>query len=363
MKIRLGDFKINEDQRKIVDDILSTTRITENKYVKLFEEETSKFLDVKHVIAVTNGTVALQLVGHYLKHKYGDDLLVCVPALTFPATLNAFHLIGLPVILCDIDESLCKNIDNLSEEQKKKIKIIVPVHLFGYSANMEKIMQEAEKYNWTVIEDFAEAFGSVYKGKKVGGIGDFGCSSFYVSHVLQGGELGIVTTNNDKAAQIMRSMKNHGRVGSQLEFKHDYPGSNYKTTEFCAGLCYAQMKDADAIIKKRQNNVQKIFDGITNSKLKPYPVDMNCSYLGYPILAITQDYKNEISTHLNNKGIETRSIFPCLANQNAYKDFNIGTGKDYPVSNEIEKRGFYIGCHQFLKDSEIDEIIAALNKD
>ena len=174
---------------KVIEDILESTYVTESKYVKLFEKETSKFLGIKNVIAVTNGTVAIQLIAQYLKFKHKKNFNVCVPATTFPATLNAFYNVGFPVILCDIDKSLCIDIDTLSEEQKQWIDIIVPVHLLGYSADMDKIMKAAEKYGWIVIEDFAEAFGSVYKDRKVGTIGDFGASSFYVSHVLQGDNL------------------------------------------------------------------------------------------------------------------------------------------------------------------------------
>lgn len=357
--IQLGDFKTTTRQKKIINSILESGQITEGKYVKLFEREVEKFIGVKHAIAVSNGTVALQLVAQYLKHKYGNKLTICIPATTFPATLNAFLNYGFKTVLCDIrPNTLCIDIDKLTEKQKEKIDVIVPVHLMGYTANMIKIKKAAKKYGWIIVEDFAEAFGSIYRGKRVGSIGNFGCSSFYVSHILQGGELGVVTTNNSCVAKIMRSMKNHGRTGEQTEFKHDYMGSNYKTTEFCAGICYPQIKEADKFIKRRQKNAKHIKTHISNVLLKPFPVGENYSFLGYPILAETTGYRRYICKILNKHGIETRNMFPCLANQKAFKDMY---NKRYKVSENIERVVFYIGCHQYLSKDDLKKMIFYLN--
>jgi dTDP-4-amino-4,6-dideoxygalactose transaminase len=362
MNIRLGDIRLSDEQRSYITDIMDTGRITEGKYTRLFEEEVAKFLGVKNVIAVTNGTVALQLVAQYIKYRVpapNEGHMVCVPSTTFPATLNAFENVGLYTTLCDIDESLCINIDNIPEVMKRQITTIVPVSLLGYCPDMDKIMKEAKNNNWIVVEDFAEAFGSEYKGRKLGSIGDFGCSSFYVSHVIQGGELGIVTTNNDDAAKIMRSMKNHGRTGSNLEFRHSYIGSNYKTTEFCAAIAYSHMKQANEIIKKRWENAKYLSENIKNKKLSPMPVYEGVSFLGYPILAANEKYRDLVCKKLNDAGIETRGMFPCLSNQKAYWMFG---GIDYPVSDEMEKRGFYIGVHQYLTKEELDFMVTTLNE-
>ena len=358
--IRLGDFKITDEQRQIVSDILDSTRITENKYVKLFEEETSKFLNVSNVIAVSNGTVALQLVAQYLKF-YNNCNTVCIPATTFPATLNAFYVLGYNVILCDIDpETLCIDIDTLSEQDKERIDVIVPVSLLGYTPDMNKIKDSAMKYGWIVVEDFAESFGSIYDGKKLGSIGDFGCSSFYVSHVLQGGELGIVTTNNKPVAKILRSMKNHGRVGKSLEFNHAYIGSNFKTTEFTAGLCYSQMKNADTHIKKRQSNAEYLFENINKSQLIPFPTSKNYSHLGYPIRAKHPIMKKAVCDYLELNGVETRGMFPCLARQQAY--FGMFDYNKYPNSVMIEDTCFYIPVHQYLSNENLTHIVRVINE-
>lgn len=363
-KVKIGDFKTSTYQKAVINEILETNIITEGPFVKKFEESIKKFIKVKNAIAVANGTVALQLVAEYIKGKIGKkNPVVCIPATTFPATLNAFLLSGYKPILCDISKAdLCINIKNLTEAEKKSIDVMVPVSLLGYVPNMEKIMEEAEKYGWLVVEDYAEAFGSSYRDKKLGSIGHFNCSSFFVSHVLQGGELGVITTDDDTAAGIMRMMKNHGRDGDPMLFKHSYIGSNYKSNEFCAGLAYCQLIDADKIIEKRQKIANIYNKEINNPGLEPMPVGKNISFLGYPILAKTEKFKNEVCKLLRNNeySIETRGIFPCLANQTAYSGmFN---AEKYPNSVEIESRGFYIGVHQLIKEQDAKFIARLLSK-
>jgi len=368
-KIKIGDFKTTIEQKEVINIILQSGKITEGDFTKKFETLVKKFLRVKEAIAVSNGTVALQLVAYYLKHKMKKETpVVCVPATTFPATVNAFLLTGYKAILCDIHEdNLCININKLTEEEKEKIDVIVPVSLLGYTPNMDKIMEEAKKYKWIVIEDFAEAFGSVYKGKKIGSIGDFGCSSFFISHVFQGGELGVITTNNEKEAGVLRKMKCHGRTGDPLLFNHDIIGSNYKTNEFCTGLASSQLMDAEEIIKKRQKIAKIYFEGIKNPNLKPMPTNENYSPLGYPIIANTKEYKEKVCKILNESEIETRGMFPCLANQMAYRrqgnvDYLLGKPEKYPISVDMESRGFYIGVHHYILPQEAIKVVEIINK-
>jgi len=359
MDIKLGDFKPTAEQKRIVNEIINTGRLTEGKYVKKFETETAKFLGISDVVAVSNGTVALQLIAHLIRHKYPKAKTVCVPATTFPATLNAFEVCGFKTMLCDIEpDTLCIDINTLTHRQKKKIDVIVPVHLMGYTCDMDTIMAEAAKYRWIVIEDFAEAFGSFYDDRCVGTIGHYSTCSFYVSHILQGGELGMVTAKNPDDIEILRSMKNHGRIGDPMQFKHGFIGSNYKTTEFCAGICYAQMKTAETYIQRRCDNVKYIFDNVKNDKLKMMPVEPQYSFLGYPIRASLIIHRLMACKKLNDAGIETRGMFPCLANQPAYKGKFKGY---YTVSNRAEDRCFYIPCHQYLKKSDLKRIVKVLN--
>ena len=356
MDIRIGDFKTTTVMRDYVNEILDNNRITEHCFVKRLEEKMAKFLGVKHAIAVTNGTLSLEMLGHYLRMSYGQ-LTVCVPALTFPATINAFINTGHKVILCDVKEDLTIDLDTLSKEDRLNINVIVPVHLMGYSCDMDKVLEFKTRYGWDyIIEDCAESFGSKFNNKKVGTIGDFGSFSFYVSHNIAGGELGLVVTNNDEDAKILRSIKNHGRDNSSpLEFKHDYVGSNYKITEFVAAIGLANMNNVEEILKKRFDNAIFYKEHITNNRLSPFNVTKNDSLLGYPIKVIDGNI-DVICKLLNDNGIETRKMFPCLANQKAYNINNT-----YDVATELEQSVFYVGVHHLLSDIDKKKIVTILN--
>ena len=152
--IRIGDFKPEQKYVDAVTEVIKSGRITEGPKVAELEKVMAKYLDVKNAILVTNGTIALQLVSLYLRSKEKDnELNVVVPALTFPATINAFSGSGHPVAMCDIGEDLLIDINTIDTSDKQETDIIVPVHLMGYPANMDVIMAEAKKYDWTVIED------------------------------------------------------------------------------------------------------------------------------------------------------------------------------------------------------------------
>lgn len=360
MKINIGDFIPEQKHIDAVIEVIKSGRLTEGTKVEELEKVMANYLGVRNAILVTNGTLSLQLVALYLNIKDITKVKnVIIPVLTFPATMNAFAVSGYPVALCDVNTDLQINLDSFPEEGKTNTDVIVPVHLMGYPADMDKVMSEAKKYGWIVIEDACEAFGAEYKGKKVGTIGDFGCFSFYMSHNIQAGELGMVVTNDDEAAKIMRSIKNHGRTGDKMKFEHSYIGSNYKTTEFSAAIALKNMGNADETIAIRKANCQYFYDNINNEKLLPFPVTEGFSPLGYPIKCVNKEERDNICKKLNDNDIETRNIFPCISNQIAYKEL-YGHFK-FPIAQSLEDTVFYIGCHQYLTKKDLEKVIKVVN--
>lgn len=358
MKINIGEFKTTDKIREYVKDILDSGRITEGKYVKLFEEKVAKYLGTKHAIAVTNGTVSLQLLAHILKRR--GLRTVCIPALTFPATANAFINAGMKVRICEVKEDLTIDVEKITERNKNLIDVMVPVHLMGYAADMVKINEFSNKYNWITIEDTAEAFGGEIKGRKLGCTSHFGSYSFYVSHNITGGELGLITTEDDYMNEQIRSMKNHGRnLDSKLDFKHDLIGSNYKTNEFCAAIALAELEDVDKSLKARLDNATYFSKNIKNKNIKNYPITKGFSPLGYPLRAINENFRNKICNVLEENSIECRKMFPCLSNQKA---FNIKKIEDsFPMANRLEKEMLYIPVHKYLTEEDKEFIVKVLN--
>lgn len=347
--IRLGDMRTTIKHEEAALDIVKKGMFTEGKYVNMLEREMEAYLGVKHAILTSNGTVSLQLIAHYLQHKLKRKLKFCVPAMTFPATYNAFKLTGNDIILCDVGEDMQIDLNTLNKKQLKKIDVIVPVHLIGYPCNMDIVMEFAKKYNWIVLEDCAEAFGAEFNGRKVGTFGDFGSFSFYASHNIWAGELGMVTTNGDD--KPMRAIKKHGRVEDPMKFNHPYVGSNYKTTEFSAAMCHVNLQDVEQILKKRWDNSMFYFNNIKNPNLTLFPVPKEFSPLGYPIQCKDAHYRDIIAQKMKDNGVEYREMFPCLSNLK---------GK-FPIAEKLSKSMFYIPSHQELTKEDIQKITEVLS--
>lgn len=360
-QIKLGDIHLNKKQLKIISQIAKSGNITEGKYVEIFEKELAKFLGCKYAVACNSGTSALMLAIELLTR--GNKGEVIVPAITFPATANAVYMTGNTVALRDVDKNLLLKLDETTELQieillrKNKIKGIIPVHLFGYPVDMNKLMEIKKRYDLWVIEDACESFGTTINGKAVGTFGDMGCFSFYVSHNIQAGELGAIITNNKKHYEKLKSLKAHGRTGPSNIFHHSYVGYNFKTTEFCAAIGYIHLKEAKTILKKRQNIVKYFVENIKNPKITFRNEYKNIGFLGFPMMAESVEYKQKLLRKLQQNKIETREMFPCLKNQKCYNIKGY-----YENANKIEQLGFYIGCHQYMTKKDLKKIVNVINR-
>lgn len=394
-RVLVGDFKINKDEKKAIMEVIKGGRISEWKKVREFERLFAEYIGTKYCIAVSSGTAAL-LVGlmallydnRFPKAKKGAKIITS--PVTYASTINAILLAGFEPVFVDIDLHTFKlKIDQIEELLKNSNSSeyagILPVHLMGYINDMDAINSLATQYDLFVFEDSAQAHGSLYKEKKAGGLGLLADFSFYIAHNIQAGEMGCITTNDEKIFKLIKQLKANGRVcncrictrnqgicpyiskdvsGEDLDprFTHEYVAYNFKTTEFAPALGISQVKKADAIFRKRQNNVKYL-----NELLKPYeeyfylPVfDENVSYLAYPI--IVKEKKRGITRkiireELEQHGVENRPLFGCMPTQQpAFAKYKKKYNNKLPNANYIGKNAFYIGCHQYLKKRNLDFI-------
>lgn len=323
--IKVGDFRIGKEEKKAINEVLDSGRISEGPKVAEFEREWAKYIGTKYCVAVNSGTSALMAALYTLKQLYGCSGEVLTHKVTFVATHNAIRACGFEPAF------------------KGEHEIAIPVHLMGFPQFLDA--------NY-VIEDACQAHGTIYKGRKLGSIGLMGCFSFYIAHNIQAGEMGAVTTNSEDCYKVLKKIKAHGRLCDcpvcrraegkcprPLEpdprFTYDMFGLNFKTMEFQAALALCQIKKADEIMRKRQENVKYLNEGLRHyHKLMVLPkYDKNISYLAYPLL-ITEPKINkaELREYLEKKGIESRPLF------------------NHPY-------GIYVGCHQYLTRGNLDKII------
>lgn len=395
IKISVGEFHLGEEEKKALREVIDSGRISEGAKTFEFEKVWARYIGTKFSVALNSGTSGLIAGILALKNKFGikDGAKVITSPLTFIATVSAIHHCGLKPVFVDIDrETFVITPQNIERALIKEsdVSIILPVHLMGYPADMDAITGLARKYNTAVMEDAAQAHGSLYKGKRLGSLSSLGVFSFYIAHNIQAGEMGAVTTDDYEIFKFLKKIKAHGRMcecnvctrstgvcpplaGCEGDedfdprFYHDMIGFNFKVMEFQSALGLTQMKKADEIFERRNFNVQYLNEGLSDLQdilqLPQYSEDV--SYLAYPI--VIKDPKKmtrlKLRRELEKEGVETRPLFGCIPTQQpAFSCLKNRYQGKLANAEYIGAQGFYIGCHQYLKKDDLDFIISVFDK-
>ncbi len=397
-RISVGDIQISVQDRAAINEVLDAGRISEWKKVSEFEKLFADYINTKHCVAVNSGTSAL-IVGlsaliydsRFPKIKEGSKVITT--PLTYVATINAIVLTGLEPVFIDVDPYSFSILPQKIEEHLKSVNdpenysILLPVHLMGYSCDMDEINRIARKYDLVVLEDSAQAHGSQYKSQRTGSLSLISVFSFYIAHNIQAGEMGAVMTEDEKLKNLMRRLKANGRVCDcsvctrpngycpyfpqdedfDPRFVHDVIGYNFKVMEFEAALGVSQLRKADLIFVKRQNNVRFLNEHLDkhSDDLQLPAFSENVSYLAYPIVIkehskFTRKYLRE---ELEKNGIESRPLFGCVPTQQpAYNYLKEEYEGKIPNAEYAGKNAFYIGCHQYLNHDDLEYVVYIFDK-
>lgn len=314
------------NEKKYLNQALSSSWISSTgEFIDKFELEFAKYIGSKYAVSTSNGTAALHLALASMGLSESDEVIV--PDLTFISTVNAVSYCRATPILVDIEkQGFGININNLESFISRKTKVIIPVHLYGIPANMEKIMEIAKKHNLLVLEDSAEAQGAEVKigsiWKKVGGIGDAGIFSFYGNKIMTTGEGGMVVTNNKNLNDKMILLRAHGESHSGHYF-HPQLGFNYRMTNMQAAIGLAQIERINKLLNIKKNisdlyreqlkNVQGITIPETNYQTR------NVCWLFSIIVDIPYPLtRNQLISKLAKKGIDSRPFFIPIHKQPNY---------------------------------------------
>jgi len=393
LKIPFGTISITEKSKKLIHECLDSNRVSCGKYVRQLEERFQDLIGVKEAVAVSSGTDALVLalaVLYDLGAQRGDEIIL--PALSFVSTGSAILHAGFRPVFVDIDRKTL-NIDTskIEEAVSNKTKAIMPVHLMGKPAEMDAINEIAKKYNLFVIEDAAEAHGAEYKGKKAGSLAHIGAFSLYVAHIITTGEGGIVTTDRGEFAEILRSLRAHGRACNckscvlntksgyckkrfQYEGKEDIRfmferiGFSCKMNELEAAIGLGNLDIYDEILNKRRGNLAYLLTRF--KKFQPSLLSIEedaCEKIGphaFPIIIQEHsDFKREeFVAFLEKKGVDTRTLFSSIPTQCAgfrFLGYKLG---DFPNAEYIGNNGIHIGVHQDLDKLHLDYFIDVVDK-
>jgi dTDP-4-amino-4,6-dideoxygalactose transaminase len=398
LRVRVGDFKLGAREKRAINEILDSGRLSEGPKVQAFERQWAQYVGSKHAIATSSGTTALMAALTAMQHaeELGPGRKVITTPLTYIATSSAITNVGWEPVYVDVDpQTFVITPENVEEHlsqapDPENYALILPVHLMGYPADMAKMVEVAQRYNLRAAEDSAQAHGSLYHGQRTGSLGYFGTFSFYIAHNIQAGEMGAVTTDDAEVARLVHKIKAQGRACDckvcvraegkcprlnnhtgdddyDPRFKHELIGYNFKTMEFQAALGLTQLERVDWILKQRQGNVRFL-----NRELAPFADILQLplysdriSYLAYPLVIRDPDIisRKVLRHRLEEHGIETRPLFGCIPTQQpAYGHLKAQYQDRLPVADYLGHHAFYVGCHQYLNQDDLSYMVRAFQE-
>ena len=344
-----------------IEQVLNSAQFINGPAVKSFQKNLESYLGVKNVIPCANGTDALQIAMMGLGLKPGDEVITA--DFTYASTVEVIALLGLTPVLVDVDPITFNiNPESIEKAITKKTKAIVPVHLFGQVAQMEKIIQIAKKHGIFIIEDNAQALGANFtysNGNKVkaGCIGDIGTTSFFPSKNLGCyGDGGAIFTNDDELAHLIRGIANHGMY---KRYYHDVVGVNSRLDSIQAVVLDEKLKHLDLYNKRRRESALKYSEYLENNTKIITPIilgDSDSHVFHQYTLKIMDSDRNALGAHLSNNNIPFGVYYPVpLHLQKAYQDKKY-LEVDFSVTNKLINQVISLPMHSELDNEQIDFI-------
>ena len=337
---------------------------TFGNYLKQFEERFAAFIGVRHGVAVTSGTTALQLA--VTAAGIGPAHEVLLSSSTNIATaLAVVHNNAMPVPVDSEGETWNLDLDLIEPLISEKTRAIIPVHLFGHPVDMDRLMEIANRHGLLVIEDCAQAHGAMVRERKVGGFGRMGCFSFYANKVITTGEGGMVVTDDDALADRLRLLRN--LAFTTPRFRHVEAGYNFRMTGYQAAMGLAQLERIETILAEKRRVAglyNEYLGGIAGLQL---PVEKEWARNVYWMYAVVVKpefgmSRNELANELRIQGIDTRTFFcpmsqqPCLVERPGFRQVPC------PVADRLWEQGLYLPSTYTLPDARIRSIANAVRK-
>ena len=347
---------IKDEVNEAVARVFENCEFILGSEVAAFEDEFSAYCKANYAIGVNSGTSALHLALLAAGIGPGDEVIT-VP-FTFVATVSAICYTGAHPIFVDIDP-LSLNLDaNLIEDAiTERTKAVLPVHLYGQPADMDPILDISRRYNLRVIEDSCQAHGALYKGKKVGTIGDLGCFSFYPSKNLGTcGEGGMVVTNDRELARSVRMLSDWGSAEKNI---HVMKGYNYRLSGIQGAVLRVKLRYLDKWITARREHAAQYDALMAKIGLNGQEVLPNVYHV-YHIYAIRASKRDAIQQALTTKGVQTGIHYPIPVHlQKGFEDLGYRLG-DFPHAEKAATEVFSLPMYAELSEDQIQSVAKSL---
>ncbi len=354
--------KIGGEIEKAVTEVLASGSYILGKHNKAFQTEFADFVGTKYSVGLNSGTDALHLALRALNIGRGDEVITT--AFTFVATASAIGLAGATPVFVDINPDTF-NIDanKIEAAITPKTKAIIPVHLYGQPAEMDKIMDIAKRHNLKVVEDCCQAIGAEYKGQKVGSFGDFGCFSFYPTKNLGGmGDGGMITCNDENLYNRVIALRNHGGA---IRYYHDELGVNSRLDEIQAAILRVKMPYVNEWNKERRENAYRYNEMFAKYPEILTPKEIDNSYCVYHQYTIRIENRDKVHQLLQENGVGAMIYYPVpLHLQKLHKELGYKEG-DLPLTEKDTKLVMSLPMFPEITPEEqqtvVDTVVKCLN--
>jgi perosamine synthetase len=337
-----------------VDGLADTVRrgwLTEGPQAADFLSTIQTDTGARHAVLAPNGTLGLFLA--LLALDLPRDSEILVPTFTFYASATAAVFAGLRPVFVDADaQTFNLNIDALESLVTERTTAIMPVHVYGHSPPLDRILEFAARHDLVVLEDAAQAYGVAYQGRHAGTWGDVGVISFFADKTITMGEGGVVLTDDARLYKKLRLLRNHGRLNSGT-FVHDTLGMNFRVTDLQCAVGRAQLRKLPEIVSKKRENHARYVANLSDVRgVRWLHVQTGSSHVPFRF-ALVSERRAQLAAALERAGVQTRSFFYPLHLQPALQKY---AQEPLPVAEELHRKGICLPVHHGLTSCDIDEI-------
>ena len=353
---------LGAEELAAVKEVLESGQLAQGPKVEAFEKAFAAYVGRRHAVAVANGTAALHLA--LLAHGVGKGHEVVLPPLTFFATASTVLSTGARPVFSDVDRR-SYNLDpgKVPAQVTRKTAAIIPVHLYGQTADMAPILETAREHDAVVIEDACQAHGAEYHGRKAGRLGDSACFSFYATKNMTTGEGGMIVTDREDVAAKARLLRDHGQAA---KYEHVLLGFNLRMTEIAAAIGLVQLRKLDGWVRQRRENAEILTKGLREIEGLVTPSEgswMVHAYYQYIVRAEPSFLRtrDEVVATLVEDGVGSRPSYPMpLYRQKALQSLRL-RGR-CPVAEEVVPGLFELPVHPAVSAKDLDTVVEAVQR-
>lgn len=362
--IPVAEPLITERDIELVNDALASGWISSaGKYLDLFEERWAAYCGMPYGIAVSNGSVALDVAVSLLGLREGDEVILPTFTIISPAQ-SVVRAGGVPVLVDSDPGNWQMDVSRIEEKLTPRTRAIVVVHIYGHPADMDPVRELARRHGLTVIEDAAEAHGAEYKGRRCGGLADISTFSFYANKLVTTGEGGMVLVRDPDLAERARGVRNLCFQRGQ-RFLHEELGYNFRLTNVQAALGVGQVERVDQVVARKREIAGRYRERLQGVPGLGLPVEEPWGRNVYWVYGMTFDESTGVNAatvarRLAEAGVESRPFFLGMHEQPVFRKMGLFAGESHPVAERLARQGLYIPSGLTITDDDIDRVAAAV---